>query len=107
MASTQAISLMASQLPPGFTDVTTIIANGERDAVNVIGFVTDLLPPAPTTGSDMQMKFVLKDNGSSLQGLTIKFFKAHEKDLPQISTGDVVLLRYVKVKPRLTFTKLY
>ena len=97
MARNEAVIVMASQLPPGYTDLATTVNNGDRNDVSIIGFVTDFLPPAPTNGTDRQMKFRLKDNSSLPNGLEVKFFKKHDWEFPSISSiGDVVLLRHIK-----------
>lgn len=67
-----------------------------------MGVVTDFLPPGRSRGTDYMMSFSLTDlsySGLYDQGLKVRFFKPMESELPAIrGTGDVVLLRFLKIK---------
>ncbi|KAH0536852.1 hypothetical protein FGG08_006315 [Glutinoglossum americanum] len=81
--------------PRGFTalDAANTILNKD---LNVIGVVTDFLPPGSTRGKDCQCTFTLCDLSSST-GQLVKFFRKTIGELPQIrGNGDVVILRQVQ-----------
>ena len=69
--------------------------------VNVMGIVTDFLPPCRSRGKDWMFSFSMIDPsfcGISEDGLKVRFFKPMESEMPLIrGTGDVVLLRSLKV----------
>ena len=95
---------MSSALPPNFVDLKTACSRLDSE-VNVIGSVTDFLPPGRSRGSDWMCSFSITDstldryNESYAEGLKIRFFKPIENELPAIrKPGDVVLIRFLKIK---------
>ena len=67
--------------------------------LDVMGVVIDYLPPAKSRGSDWMSTFTLVDNTTSYTGEKVRFFRPNETDLPSFrSTGDVIILRNVKIK---------
>ena len=68
--------------------------------VNLVGVVTDFLEPVPSRGTDLVSTFTIKDDSwdNGVMGLKIRFFRKEESDLPTVtSTGDVVILLYIKI----------
>ena len=91
---------MSSSIPPSFEDLFTT-SNRTNGEINIMGRVTDYLPPTPSRGSDLMSTFSITDasHGAHSEGLKIRFFKSSEAEHPQIrGTGDVVLLRKIKIK---------
>ena len=91
---------MSSLIPSGFEDLCKASEriNGE---INIMGRVTDHLSPTPSRGFDLMSTFSITDASydAHSEGLKIRFFKPSEGEHPQIrSTGDVVLLRKIKIK---------
>lgn len=88
--------------PPGFTDLAAVRTSRVGIRVNVIGTVTDILPPARTTG-DYMVTFKLQDpklrnavNGD--HGLRVRAFSKRLEELPQVKgEGDVVFIRSAKL----------
>ncbi|KAI9761707.1 MAG: hypothetical protein M1835_008135 [Candelina submexicana] len=85
--------------PAGFVPLEDTSDFMNKD-VDIMGVVTDMLPPSRTKGTDFQSTFSLTDwSNYSSSGLGIKFFRPKEDQLPTIrGTGDVVILRRMKVK---------
>ena len=90
---------MPSEIPPGFSDLFSVSSRLNVD-VNVMGVVTDFLPPARSRGSDWMSTFSIADHTSGYgDGQKVKFFRLQESDLPRFQgTGDVVMLWNVKLK---------
>ncbi|MCJ1431244.1 hypothetical protein MMC27_000595 [Xylographa pallens] len=89
---------MASTVPPGFVDLHTAFMRPDTE-LNVMGVVIDYLPPAKSKGNDWMSTFTVVDNTTSYTGEKARYFRAQETDLPRFrSTGDVVMLRKVKIK---------
>lgn len=90
---------MAAPLPSEFTDIPIAkCMNGAT--VNVIGIVTDTLPPKKTGGSSSVATFTLKTSGFAgpyYDGLKIKYFHNDEQYIPAPQVGDVVIIRSLKV----------
>ena len=92
---------MSSSLPQGFLDISSALSrlNGEA---NLMGVVTDFLPPSPSRGTDFMSSFSLADSsygGAYDDGLKVRFFRPLASEMPTIrGTGDVVLLRGIKIK---------
>lgn len=108
MASTAAVAAMAKRLPPGYVDLQTAMLQKEGSLLNVMGVVGDWMPPAPCGGSDFQMTFTLNDTKIFLNGFRVKFFRNKERELPPIkSSGDVVLLRNIKVSVDVRLALIY
>ena len=89
---------MAMQVPEGFSDLYSAIQEDKKLA-NVIGVVTDLLPPRQTKGMDFMLTFSIDDGttfNSFNKGQKVRWF-GKEKTLPPINgPGDAVLLRQVR-----------
>jgi len=70
--------------------------------VNVMGVVTDFLPPGRSHGTDWMCTFSIKDPsypGDNDQGVKVRFFKPMESEMPAIQgIGDVVLIKFLKIK---------
>ena len=92
---------MSSLLPQGFLNINSASSrlNGE---VNLMGVVTDFLAPGPSRGTDFMSSFSMADSsygGAYDDGLKVRFFRPLASELPAIrGTGDVVLLRGIKIK---------
>lgn len=90
---------MVSVIPPGFVDLYSASMKLNTD-INVMGVVTDFLSPVQSRGTDLMSTFSLADHTSGYgEGQKVKFFKPKASEHPDIhGTGDVVILRNVKVK---------
>ncbi|KAL9126103.1 MAG: hypothetical protein Q9217_004790, partial [Psora testacea] len=95
---------MSSAIPPHFIDLCSASSRTSED-VNVMGVVTDHMPISKTKGPDWTCTFSLADHTHGIlgqmgeEGLKVRLFKTVASDLPEIQgTGDVVVLRNVKVK---------
>ena len=92
---------MSSLLPQGFLDINSASSrlNGE---VNLMGVVTDFLAPGRSRGTDFMSSFSMADSsygGAYDDGLKVRFFRPLVSEMPAIrGTGDVVLLRGIKIK---------
>lgn len=91
---------MSSAVPSGFVDL--FAASSRLSAqVDIIGVVTDIMPPSRSKGPDWIYTFSIADptfGGDYDQGLKIRFFKPTESELPKIQgTGDVIVLRSMKI----------
>lgn len=89
---------MASTIPRDFVDLQSA-SNRINGLVNIIGIVTDVLPITPSRGTDWMCTFSIADHtfGQCDNGLKVRFFKP-EPELPKIhGTGDVVVLRNIKI----------
>ncbi|KAL9096831.1 MAG: hypothetical protein Q9165_000795 [Trypethelium subeluteriae] len=69
-------------------------------SINIIGVVTDYLPPRSTSAEDLLCTLVLQDlELCGSDGLRVRCFGRTEELLPKVkSLGDVVVLRNIKVK---------
>ena len=91
---------MASQVPSGYRDLYSASTRINTN-VNMIGVVTDVRAPCRTKGSDWLCTFSISDPTyhESEEGLLVRFFRPMETELPRIQgTGDVVILRDIKIK---------
>lgn len=92
---------MHSATPPNFIDINTALTRLNLE-VNVMGVVTDFLVPGPSRGRDWMSTFSISDlsyAGTSDDGLKVRFFRPMASEMPAITgTGDVVLLRGLKIK---------
>lgn len=89
-----------SAVPSGFVDLFAASSRLSTQ-VDVIGVVTDIMPPSRSKGTDWICTFSIADStfgGDYDQGLKIRFFKPTESELPKIQgTGDVIVLRSMKI----------
>ena len=91
---------MASKVPSGYKDLYSASTHINTD-VNVIGVVTAVRTPNKTKGSDWVCTFSISDStySESEEGLLVRYFRPMETELPKIQgTGDVVILRHIKIK---------
>ena len=92
---------MSSAIPRGFLEINSALSRLNAE-VNVMGVVTDFLPPCTSRGTDMMFSFSIADTsygGVYDDGLKVRFFRPLASEMPAIrGTGDVVLLRGVKIK---------
>lgn len=92
---------MSSAPPPPYVDLNAACQRLNSE-VSVMGVVTDFLLPRRSQGSDWMCTFSIKDSsyaGSQDQGVKVRFFRPMESEMPAIrGTGDVVLLRNLKIK---------
>ncbi|KAL9640810.1 MAG: hypothetical protein Q9164_000045 [Protoblastenia rupestris] len=95
---------MSPFVPPRFIDIYTASSRTGED-VNIMGVVTDHMPISKSKGTDWTCTFSLADYTRGTlgqigeEGLKVRLFKTIASELPQIQgTGDVVVLRNVKVK---------
>lgn len=95
---------MSTAIPPNFVDLSTA-SNTINAEVNIMGVVTDFLPPSRSRGTDWICSFSIADHSHGQlgdlgnEGLKVRFFKPMESELPAIrGTGDVAVLRNVKIK---------
>lgn len=98
-------SPVSSPLPPTFINVNTAY-NSLGSEVNVIGVVTDFLPPRLSYGTDVMSTFTIFDpscaghSANIEQGIRIRFFNALESEMPPVrEIGDVVLIRRLRIRP--------
>lgn len=90
--------MTGSSPPPSILDLATVVRQGERYAVDVMGVVQDFLPPSQTRGTDYQITFTIRDDSMLANGMRVKIFRPHLNHLPQIrEIGDVVLLQSLRV----------
>lgn len=92
---------MSSTIPRGFVDINSALSRPNAE-VNLMGVVTDFLPPGPSRGTDLMSSFSIADptyGGVYDDGLKVRFFRPLASEMPAIrGTGDVVLLRNVRIK---------
>lgn len=92
---------MSSTIPRGYLDINSALSRPNTE-VNLMGVVTDLLPPRMTRGTDWTNSFSIVDlsySGVGDYGLKVRFFRPLASELPAIrAIGDVVLLRGIKIK---------
>lgn len=92
---------MSSTLPRGFLDINSALSKINAE-VNVMGVVTDFLAPGPSRGTDLMSSFSIADasyGGNYDDGLKVRFFRPLASEMPAVrGTGDVVLLRNIKIK---------
>ena len=92
---------MSSILPRGFLDINSALSRLNAE-VNLMGVVTDFLPPGPSRGTDLMSSFSIVDpsySGVCDDGLKVRFFRPLASEMPAIrGTGDVVLLRNIKIR---------
>lgn len=92
---------MSSNIPQGCLDINSALSRLNAE-VNVMGVVTDFLPPCISRGTDFMSSFSIADSsygGIHDDGLKIRFFRPLANQMPAIrGTGDVVLLRGIKIK---------
>lgn len=92
---------MSSNLPRGFLEINSALSRLNSE-VNLMGVVTDFLAPCPSRGTDWTTSFSIADSshgGAYDDGLRVRFFRPLASELPAIrGTGDVVLLRGIKIK---------
>lgn len=91
---------MASKVPFGYSDLYSA-STRINTSVNLIGVVTDVRAPCRSKGTDWVCTFSISDPtyDDSEEGLLVRFFRPMEMELPRIQgTGDVVILRNIKIK---------
>ncbi|KAK0928305.1 hypothetical protein LTR29_017398 [Friedmanniomyces endolithicus] len=93
-------------LPDGFVDLATAYKQPPNSFVSIIGVVVDVMQPVRSAKTGHWMftfKLLdrrLQDSVNGSEGLTVRFFKESETNLPQVRQhGDVVLLRSAKMMP--------
>lgn len=85
-------------VPLGFIDLYAA-SSRINEQINIMGVVTDVLPPSKSGGSDWMCTFSIADStiGNYDQALKVRFFNV-ESELPKLQgTGDVVILRSIKI----------
>ncbi|KAL8809727.1 MAG: hypothetical protein Q9200_003166 [Gallowayella weberi] len=88
---------MSTQVPEGFNSISSLSSNVNRE-VNLMGVVTDFLPPARSRGVDWTCNFRLADETAYDDGVKVQFFRPMEAELPQVQgLGDVVILQKIKI----------
>lgn len=91
---------MDKPLPESFVELSTASSQMNTE-VNIMGRVTDFMAPCPTRGNDWMCTFSITDrslSGDFDEGFRIRYFKP-QGEMPTIqSSGDVVLLRNLKIK---------
>ena len=95
---------MAIETPAKFMDLGTA-STSLGSEVNVIGVVSDFLPARKSSGTDWTVTFSIADRSAGsigeigLEGFKARFFKKMQCELPPVwGTGDVVILRNMKIK---------
>ncbi len=92
---------MSTPLPRGFLSINSALSQLNAE-VNIMGVVTDFLAPGPSRGTDLMSSFSIIDSscgGAYDDGLKVRFFRPMASEMPAIrGTGDVVLLRAIKIK---------
>ncbi|KAL8805206.1 MAG: hypothetical protein Q9182_002081 [Xanthomendoza sp. 2 TL-2023] len=88
---------MSTKIPEGFTSVSALSSNVNRE-VNLMGVVTDFLPPARSRGRDWTCNFRLADDTAYNDGVKVQIFRPMEAELPQVQgLGDVIILQKIKI----------
>ncbi|KAL9066947.1 MAG: hypothetical protein Q9157_006969 [Trypethelium eluteriae] len=88
---------MSANLPQNYCTLPEALKTCEKP-INVIGMVTDHMPPTRTR-DDLLCTLVLQDQELRSNGLRVRCFGRTEEFLPKVkSLGDVVILRNIKVK---------
>ena len=94
---------MSSSVPPRFVDLKTARESVNTE-VNVMGVITDFLPPGPSRGSDWMCSFSVSDSTCNnygdpcVDGLKVRFFRPTENEMPEIQgLGDIILVRFLKI----------
>ena len=90
---------MPSKIPSGYEDLYSA-SNRLNASVNVIGVVTDVRSPCKSRGRDWVCTFSITDftYEEAEEGLLVRFFRPMKMELPKIQgTGDVVILRHIKI----------
>ncbi|KAI9793923.1 MAG: hypothetical protein M1816_007175 [Peltula sp. TS41687] len=90
---------MIQEVPAGLLTVDRA-ARMHGDLVSFIGIVTDFLTPVQTRGTDWQVTFTItgRPQGIDDLGLKVKIFRPTPEEFPPVqSTGDVVILRKIKI----------
>lgn len=92
---------MSSSIPRGYLDINSALSRLNAE-VNLMGVVTDFLAPCRSRGTDWMSSFSIADpsyGGVDHDGLNVRFFRPLANEMPAIrGTGDVVLLRGIKIK---------
>ena len=92
---------MSSIPPRGFVDINSALSRLNAE-VSIMGVVTDFLAPGPSRGTDLMSSFSIADpsyGGVYDDGLKVRFFRPLASEMPAIrGTGDVVLLRNIKIR---------
>lgn len=92
---------MSSAIPQGYLDINSALSRLNAE-VNLMGVVTDFLAPGKSRGTDWMSSFSIADSsygGVYDDGLKVRFFRPLTSEMPPIrGTGDVVLLRGIKIK---------
>ena len=92
---------MSSIVPRGYLDINSALSRRGAE-VNLMGVVTDFLAPCISRGTDWMSSFSIADSscgGVDQDGLKVRFFRPLASEMPAIrGTGDVVLLRNIKIK---------
>ena len=89
---------MASEVPEDFLDLYSA-THEEKKLVNVIGIVTDVLPPRQTRGKDSMFTFTIDDGtvyGDYNKGQKIRYFGAEKVFPPIQGPGDGLILRKLR-----------
>ena len=93
--------MSSSILPRCFVDINSALSRLNAE-VNLMGVVTDFLPPGRSRGTDLMSSFSIVDpsyGGVYDDGLKVRFFRPLASEMPPIrGTGDVVLLRNIKIR---------
>ena len=84
-------------MPRGFISLQHFLLSPLYSFHNVIGIVSDVMPPSKTQGTDFQLTLSLQDESCFPASVRVKYFAPESTGLPQIrDLGDVVILRQVK-----------
>lgn len=92
---------MSSPIPRGYLDINSALGRVNAE-VSLMGVVTDFLTPCISRGTDWMSSFSIVDSsyaGVCDNGLKVRFFRPFASEMPAIrGTGDIVLLRGIKIK---------
>ena len=95
------LAIMSSSIPHGFVQINAALSRLNAE-VNLMAVVTDFLPPCVSRGTDWMSSFSIVDSsyaGICDDGLKVRFFRPEAGQMPAIrGTGDVILLRGIKIK---------
>ena len=95
------LAIMSSGIPHGLVQINNAMSRLNAE-VNLMAVVTDFLPPCLSRGTDWMSTFSITDMsyaGICDDGLKVRFFRPEATQMPAIrGTGDVVLLRGIKIK---------
>ncbi|KAB8343040.1 hypothetical protein FH972_022634 [Carpinus fangiana] len=88
---------MAITVPPEFISLGNISNRSLGKFVNVMGVLSDVMPPRKTRTNEWQSTLRLTDPSLPGQGLQVVFFNENQADVPTANVGDVMIISSAKI----------